>query len=246
MSDWDWERKKLGRWRLRFGVSEVCVQRGCGGTSAAKLSLLNPPESGFGTSCCSPRGNGKWDCCKSMFCMKCPITVTSALGDKSLLLVWDLQEENCSLQQHASSLDLIPAPSSLFFPLYQYLWECRETFLYMFEHEFYPQTEPGSSLFAPVMHPYCTYSCNWEASFPKHPWLEMVWLLDASQGTAYPKIGPVIVRKVPAQFSLTEMQKFSFIPLRLEISAAWILMLEGKNYAASRSWKSENAVISMA
>lgn len=137
MSDWDWERKKLGRWRLRFGVPEVCVQRGCGGTSAAKLSLLNPPESGFGTSCCSPRGNGKWDCCKSMFCMKCPITVTSALGDKSLLLVWDLQEENCSLQQHASSLDLIPAPSSLFFPLYQYLWECRETFLYMFEHEFY-------------------------------------------------------------------------------------------------------------
>lgn len=36
----------------------------------SKTVPLNPPKLGVGTSCCSPRGNGKRDCCKSSFAMK--------------------------------------------------------------------------------------------------------------------------------------------------------------------------------
>ena len=50
---------------------------------------LNPPKSGAGTSCCSPRGDGKRDGHKSSFAMKRRIPKHRHLcfGGKSLLLV---------------------------------------------------------------------------------------------------------------------------------------------------------------
>lgn len=63
-------------------------------------------------------------------------------------------------------------------------------------------------------------------------------------GTAHPEIGPVIVRKVPTQFSPIEMLKFSFIPSQLEVTTAQILLVKRKRVAASSSLKSENTDIS--
>lgn len=44
---------------------------------SSKTVPLNPPESGFGNFGCRARGNGKQDCCKGRFHMKCPITCCS-------------------------------------------------------------------------------------------------------------------------------------------------------------------------
>lgn len=39
MSNWDWERETLSRWGLRFSLSKICVQWGCGGALSANHSF---------------------------------------------------------------------------------------------------------------------------------------------------------------------------------------------------------------
>lgn len=118
MSDWDWERKKLSRWMLRFGVSEVCVQQGCGGALSAKLCLWIPQSYGLGLPAAAPEGMETETAARVAlpWNVGCPTTVTSALRVKFLLLVWDLQEANCSLRRHAVSLDLTFPLAVSFFP----------------------------------------------------------------------------------------------------------------------------------
>lgn len=180
--------------RLRLGKEEVQQMRvkvwcfrslcpvGLWWSFISQIVSLNPPKLGVGNSCCSPAGNGKHWCWKRSFAMKrrmpsyhshlCLWRQVSPIG-------WDLQGANCSIHRHALSLDLTFLPELSFFFPHQYLWECAEIFLCLFEYEFHPWTAPGSFLSALVMHPYYIYSRNWEIAFPKQSQLGMAKLLES-------------------------------------------------------------------
>lgn len=214
---------KLGKeeaWQMRVKVQyfrSLCPE-GLWWDFSSKIVPLNPPESGFGTSCCRPRGNGKQDCCKSRFHMKYSITVTSALGDRCLLSCWcetfhkQTAPSNDITHLYISSLRLVIS----FFPSTSICENVEKPFcIYLSMNSTHRQNQALLSL--PL---WCILIATGKQPFPSILSWEWSDFLMHHGELHILKLVQWFVRKVPTQFSLTEIQKFSFIPLQLEISTA--------------------------
>lgn len=181
---------------------------------------LNTPKSGVRTFCCSPRRRGKWDCGKSSFAMK------RGMPNHSHLCSW---RQVSPVGVRPSRSKLLPPQTHFivgsFFP-WQYLFLPLSIFVGVWGNvsvHIWAGIPPMDStrLFslcpcdASLLHIFLQQRNNLSQALQ----LGIAWL-GHHVGTAHPKAGPMIFRKVPTQFSPIKMQKFSFIPPRLEVSIA--------------------------